>query len=259
MLPENSEHIYHEECLDFVAEYAATMLGSGANTQRAMRCTDRIARAIGVELEMSNTYRHIIMTVHIGRSCHSYTRVVAVPAMPVSFERTADLSTLSWEAYDRKLTLAQIRERFATINCKPGWKPVSMWLLISLANAAFCYLFGGDALAMAVVFVATFIGFGLKTYFFRRQINSYLVWVAASFAASIIASVALLLPCTATTAIATSPLFLVPGVPLINGIIDIVEGHVLVGFSRLVHAMVLILCIAIGLSCTLMLVKGSLL
>lgn len=252
-------HIYHEECLDFVADYATEMLGSGANTLRAMRCTGRIARAMGIELEMSNTYRHIIMTVHTGQSCHSYTRVVAVPPMPISFERTADLSSLSWEAFDRKLSLEQIRERFDTINRKPGWSLTTMWILISVANAAFCRLFGGDAIAMLTVCVATFVGFGLKTFLARRQVNIYLNYVACSFVASIVASASLLLHCTASTAIATSPLFLVPGVPLINGIIDIVEGHVLVGISRLVHAIVLILCIAIGLSCTLMLVKGSLL
>ncbi len=43
--------------------------------------------------------------------------------------------------------------------------------------------------------------------------------------------------------------------PLINGVIDIVEGHVLIGCSRLIGALLLILCIAVGLSATLMIVK----
>ena len=55
------------------------------------------------------------------------------------------------------------------------------------------------------------------------------------------------------------PLFLVPGVPLINGVIDIVEGHILIGCSRLINALLLIVCIAVGLSATLMIVKNSLL
>lgn len=258
MADECTYNNYHEECLDFVAEYASEMLGSGASTLRAMRCTNRIAQAMGIELEMSNTYRHIVMSVHICQSCHSFTRVVAIPPMPISFERTARLSALSWEALDKRLSLNEIQDRFAEINRKPQWRLSSMWLLLSLANAAFCYLFGGDPLAMLVVCVATFIGFGVKTLLSRHKMNIYLVYVAASFVASIVASTSLLMHCTAATAIATSPLFLVPGVPLINGIIDIVEGHVLVGISRLVHAMVLILSITIGLSCTLMLVKGSL-
>ena len=47
--------------------------------------------------------------------------------------------------------------------------------------------------------------------------------------------------------------------PLINGVIDIVEGHVLIGMSRLVNATLLIICIAVGLSATLLMVKDSLL
>ena len=72
-------------------------------------------------------------------------------------------------------------------------------------------------------------------------------------------SVSLMFDTTAETAIATSVLFLVPGVPLLNGVIDILEGHVLTGSSRLIQALLLVLCIAVGLSCTLMLMKNDLL
>ena len=44
-----------------------------------------------------------------------------------------------------------------------------------------------------------------------------------------------------------------------DGVIDIVEGHVLIGVSRLVNAMLLIVCIAVGLSATLLMIKDSLL
>ena len=53
-------------------------------------------------------------------------------------------------------------------------------------------------------------------------------------------------------------LYLVPGVPLINGVIDVVEGYVLTGFARLTEASLLIVSIAIGLSFTLLMVKNSL-
>lgn len=249
---------YLEECLDLAADYAGHMFGSGANTLRVMRCTDRIIRSLGVELEVSNTYKHFTMTVRQPHSCHCLTRVVSIPKVPISFGRTADLSTLSWQVYDEHLSLREVRKRLSALEAKTRWKFGAMLALISVANAAFCYLFGGDLLAMAVVCGATAVGFYLKSYLLTRKVNTYLVFVAAAFAASLIASVSVLMPCTAATAIATSPLYLVPGVPLINGIIDIVEGHILVGISRLVDGMMIILCIAIGLSATLMLVKGSL-
>ena len=83
--------------------------------------------------------------------------------------------------------------------------------------------------------------------------------VSYTHLASLCATAALRFDCTAEITLATSPLFLVPGVPLINGVIYIMEGHVLMGVSRLVNAMLLIVCIAVGLSATLLMVKDSLL
>ena len=86
-----------------------------------------------------------------------------------------------------------------------------------------------------------------------------LILVGLAFAASMYASVAMIFDTTSEVAIATSVLYLIPGVPLINGVIDIVEGHVLNGIARLTSALMLIVCIAVGLSCTLMIVKNGLL
>lgn len=252
-------HPHLKAILDFAADFAATMFGSGASTMRVVRCTRRVTESLGVEIEMSSTLRHFTISC---RDCHTgqcTSRVVTVPELPVSFERTSDLSTLSWQAHDEQLSLAELRSRFDYITSRPLWNPLVVLLLISVANACFCRLFGGDLTAMAMVFAATMAGFALKKLLMGYQINTYLIVVGSAFVASICASAALFFDCTAQTAIATSPLFLVPGVPLINGVIDMVEGHILVGFSRIVNAMMLILCIAIGLSATLMLVKGSIL
>ena len=64
---------------------------------------------------------------------------------------------------------------------------------------------------------------------------------------------------TPESAMATSVLYLVPGVPLINGIIDIIEGHVLAGVSRLINALLLIVCLSLGLLCAMLLIGGDVL
>ena len=73
-----------------------------------------------------------------------------------------------------------------------------------------------------------------------------------------ISSTALLFDTTSEIALATSVLYLIPGVPLINGVIDILEGHTLTGISRLTNALLLIICLAIGLSFTLFLFTNRL-
>ena len=185
--------------------------------------------------------------------------MVRIPALPVSFERNSDLSALSWDALDEGLPLAEVRRRFGELIDKPRIDPIFVLLTVGLANASFCRLFGGDWTAIGIVFTATLVGYAVKQRMQAHGVNHFLIFIGAAFTASLCASAALRFDCTAEIALATSPLFLVPGVPLINGVIDIVEGHILIGFSRLINALLLIICIAVGLAATLLMVKDSLL
>lgn len=182
-----------------------------------------------------------------------------IPPLPISFELNSELSALSWDACDLRLSLAEIRRRYDEIVARPRLDPIFTLILVGLANASFCRLFGGEWCAVGIVFTATLLGFYLKQRMQAKGFNHYVIFIASAFAASMYASVAMIFDTTSEVAIATSVLYLIPGVPLINGVIDIVEGHVLNGIARLTSALMLIVCIAVGLACTLMIVKNGLL
>ncbi len=244
---------------DFVAEYATYLLGSGVHTSRVIRNSRRIGKSQGIDIQLSAFQKSIVMTAHDDSTGENITRVVGIPALPISFERNSDLSALSWEAVDEHLPLDEIRARYERLISKPSIDPIFVLLTVGLANASFCRLFGGDWTAMSIVFTSTLVGFAAKQRMQAHKVNHFIIFILSAFIASLCASAALSFDCTAHICLATSPLFLVPGVPLINGIIDILDGHVLIGFSRLVNAMSLIVCIAVGLSMTLIMVKDSLL
>ena len=153
----------------------------------------------------------------------------------------------------------QAERRYDEIVARPRLDPIFTLILVGLANASFCRLFGGEWCAVGIVFTATLLGFYLKQRMQAKGFNHYVIFIASAFAASMYASVAMIFDTTSEIAIATSVLYLIPGVPLINGVIDIVEGHVLNGIARLTSALMLIVCIAVGLSATLLMVKDSLL
>lgn len=244
---------------DFVAEYATHLLGSGVHTSRVIRNSRRIGKSQGIDIQLSAFQKSIVMTAHDDSTGENITRVVGIPALPISFERNSDLSALSWEAVDEHLSLDEIRARYERLITKPSIDPIFVLLTVGLANASFCRLFGGDWTAMSIVFTSTLVGFAAKQRMQAHKVNHFIIFILSAFIASLCASAALSFDCTAEICLATSPLFLVPGVPLINGIIDILDGHVLIGFSRIVNAMSLIVCIAVGLSMTLIMVKDSLL
>lgn len=248
-----------KEITRFLLEYANRLMGSGVHTSRVVRNTRRIGRSLDVEVKMSVFQRTMVVSVCDPENHEVYNEVSVIPSFPISFELNAELSALSWEAYDNRLTLEALWEKYNHIISRPKMDPLCTLFLVGFANASFCALFGGDWTARCIVFSATLIGFYLKQVMQKKHINHYIVFVVSAFAASLVASSALTLDTTAEVAIATSVLYLVPGVPLLNGVIDIVEGHALTGCSRLIQALLLVLCIAVGLSCTLMLVRNSLL
>ncbi len=247
------------EIIDFIADYATYLLGSGVHTSRVIRNSRRIGSSQGVDVQMSTFQKSIILTVRDVEGVESLTSVVSIPALPISFERNADLSALSWDAADTPLSMEEIRRRYEAAKNKPRIDPIFVLLTVGLANASFCRLFGGDWMSMGIVFTSTMVGFAVKQRMQAHGVNHFLIFVVSSFVASLCASAALCFDCTAQTALATSVLFLVPGVPLINGVIDIVEGHILIGFSRLINALLLVVCIAAGLATTLLMIKDSLL
>lgn len=243
----------------FIGEYATCLLGSGVHTSRVIRNSSRIGNSFGLIVRMTTFQKTIILTVSDKEEAFVQTVVVDIPAMPISFEYNSELSSLSWEALDKHLPLTELREKFQQIKDAPKMSPYLILLLVGLANASFCRLFGGDLGAVVVVFISTILGFFLRQQMQRRKINHFIVFTLSAFVTSLCASSALMFDVTAEIAIATSVLFLIPGVPLINGVIDILEGHTLTGGSRLIQAFLLVICIAIGLSCSLFLFKNSLL
>lgn len=243
----------------FLMEYANRLMGSGVHTSRVVRNTRRIGESLDVNVKMSIFQKTMVMSVCDNESQEVYNEVAIIPAFPISFELNAELSALSWEAFDTRLSLDTLWEKYNQIISHPKMDPLCTLFLVGFANASFCALFGGDWTARGIVFSATLIGFYLKQVMQKKHINHYIIFVVSAFVASLVASSALTLETTAEVAIATSVLYLVPGVPLLNGVIDIVEGHVLTGCTRLIQALLLVLCIAVGLSGTLMLVRNSLL
>ncbi|MDR0765395.1 MAG: threonine/serine exporter family protein [Odoribacteraceae bacterium] len=242
----------------FIAEYATCLLGSGVHTSRVIRNSCRIGESLGVAIKMSTFQKTIVLTTRDQQSGDVHTEVIDIPSLPVNFAYNADLSALSWEARDEHLPLATLRDKFHRVTSRPPLPPRLVLLLVGLANASFCRLFGGSWSAVGIVFLATLAGVLTRQHMQRRGVNHFIIFTLAALVSSTLAASALAFDATAEIALATSVLFLIPGVPLVNGVIDIVEGHAVIGFSRLTHAFLVIICITVGLSCPLLLFKTSL-
>ena len=242
----------------FLTEYSTALLACGSSSVRIEKNVARIAETYDVKAELSILTNHIILTVWDNKSDHSYSNVGKTKNSTISFYINTELSRLSWRIHDNYLELEKACKEYDRIINHPKINRWLVLLLVGFANASFCKLFGGDLISMGIVFSATITGFYLKQQMQKKKLNHYIVFIVSAFVASLCASTALIFDTTSEIAMATSVLYLVPGVPLINGVIDIVEGYVLTGFARLTEASLLIVSIAIGLSFILLMVKNSL-
>ena len=243
-----------QEFTNFLSEYAAKMLSIGTYTARIERCVCRIAGAYGYEASLMIFVRHFIISV-MDPADNSIRRtyVKTGAAARISFDLISELSALSWEIYDEKIPLARAKAAFAEILASQKKSFAKTLVLLSVANAAFCELFGGDGGAMALVFAATAFGICARHLLSKLKINLKIQYIAVSFAVSFIVSLGARYGLSATpdVAVGSSILFLIPGVWLINSVFDILNENMLVGISRGLNTGLLIICIAIGLFLTL--------
>ena len=245
------------ETAAFLAEYASFLLGCGATCIRIEKNTKRMGKAFGVNIDTYIMPAHVSVSVwHTDRTC-AVTALRKSAGYGTSFNLNTRLSRLSWEVADNRLNLSAAISRFERIKAT---KPTGKWevlMLTSLANAAFCRLFGGDWFSMLIVLVSTLAGYRLKQVMLEDGCDIRLTFLCASFfSASISAGGHIFnIGSTPELALGTSVLYLIPGVPYINSVSDMIYKHYLCAFSRFLDAAVLTACLSVGL-CAGMLMLG---
>ena len=178
-----------QELSNFLLDFATTLMGVGSHTSRVVRNVNRIAESFGYGVDMTIFQRNITMTVkHADDYSIRRTYVRRIPALALNFRTISDLSSLSWEAYDHDLPLDELKKRYAVITTQPRMSRWVVLILVAFANAAFCRLFGGDWIAMGLVWMATLTGFFVRQELTVRKVNHMLIFIVCSFVASLVAA-----------------------------------------------------------------------
>lgn len=245
-----------ELCL-FLSRYAVFLLGCGATCIRLEKNVRRMAHAFGKDVELTIMPRHVHMTVYGKDKNEMFTSIDTVLHTAISFDINTRLSELSWEVADRKIGFFEAKERFESIISSRSGNRWVVLLLVSLANASFCRLFGGDWVAMLMVGIATLAGFYLKQQLLRRGFDARVTVFFCAFLSSVLGATCALhgWGTTPDIAIGTSVLYLVPGIPFLNSFSDMIYSHYICAFSRFVDALILTGCLSVGLCCGMLLMN----
>lgn len=241
---------------DLMLEIGTAMLVSGAHSGRVHRNIDRVAAAWGFQADLFITFTGMMVSVrNLQRPEQPVARFRRVPIHGVHFGIITAISLLTWKVAEENLTIATVEREMARIREIPHHPRWAILLGIGAACGCLCLLLGGDWRNGAVAFVAALAGMFVRQEVLRLRFNPMIAFIAASFTTSLIAGMDVLhrFGGTPESTLASSVLYLVPGVPLINCAIDLIEGHIPTGIARGVFGGFVLLCIAVGMTLSILL------
>lgn len=249
-----------DELALFISSYLQALQACGAYVSRVQKCTTRIANAYGYDININFFFNNTALMLASKSNPHvKETLVLSNPPVNINLACLRELSALSWDIHDSLPELSVCYENLKEAKERTNTpQPLFvLFLIIGISFGALCRLFGGDFISMALVFGATSTGAFLRYILSLKSIDLRLQYIFLSFYSSaFVAFIGGFIgeffgDFSLHIALATSTLYMIPGVFFINSIIDILDNHILVGFSRIVNIIILITCMALGMYLTL--------
>jgi uncharacterized membrane protein YjjP (DUF1212 family) len=231
------------------------LLRAGAGTGRIKVTMTRITSGTSFEPHIDIHPRSISLTLQDKNHHIVFNGSRSIPSQSINFKIISGMSRLSWSILDKNLTLPEVRNEINRLLGLPEYPRLVILLVVGLAGSAFCYTFGGGFFEMLVAFLATFTGLFLKQQLVKKKFNIYICTFLSALSAALLVGLVHQLDTgfKLEHAFATSVLFLVPGVPLINSFTDLIDGYILNGIERGFNALIHLMAIAFGLTTVLFL------
>ena len=235
-------------------EIGALLMSSGANSSRIRITITRIANSYGYNAELLITHRALMLTLFDEEKDYFFSRLKRTSPHGANFKMVSGISRMSWKIVEEKWDLNQIQQELDRLKSLPHYSRLTTLLMVGLAGASFCRLFGGSYIDMLIAFSATVAGLFIRQEAVKQAFNPYLAIFFAALSSSVIAgaTVKLQLGTHPDFAFATSVLYLIPGIPLINSLSDLLDGNLMNGIVRGMNGLIIALSIAAGLLCAIL-------
>ena len=250
MIAEESSPAPALEPIAKVALDAGRMLmEAGANADSIDAIVAKFARGLGAErVDLRIGYASLAVTIGIG--ANGITRMREVGHLGVNQRVDQQLWHLAAQVARGELTTAQARGELDRLAAKtPRHSAWVMAVAVGIACAAFGRLLRVDWLGTGPVLVAAAIGQFVRRDLLARHVNVFICATLVSFLSALLGGLGAISLGSETvmTAMIASILLLVPGIPSVNTLSDILDGHPTLGSARAVTVAVILIFVAVGL------------
>jgi uncharacterized membrane protein YjjP (DUF1212 family) len=239
------------DALDLALEVGELVQLSGGHTSRTVDQMERIARALGAqEGHAAISSVNVAMTVSDGTTRLSAGRHAG--HLGINFSTLTALERLVDDTEAHGLTAAQVRARLTLIrHAGRVYPPWLVMLALGGSSAAFAVLFGAGLAGALLVLVGGTLGATVRHLLVARHKPPFVAVTSAAFVAALVVAGGIAWgggSPASEPAMAAATLFLVPGVPMLNGTADLLTAHYLNGLVRLAMSAVIIGSAAAGLA-----------
>jgi len=242
------------EALDGLLRFGAMAVRSGATAFRVREWMGAIARGMGID----SLAVHIslgAMTATLRRGGASATRASEVAPIGINAWRIGTVEKLSLAA-EAGISPAGLKARLDAIEAVPAIHGLLTTALgVAAASGAFSYVNGGGPVEVLGSMAAGGIGQTLRSLMLRRHLNQYVVTaICAVIATSIFCLILVVIQAAGfptpghAAGFISSALFLVPGLPLVAALLDLLQNQINASLSRLAYGMAVLMAAAFGLS-----------
>lgn len=264
---------HYEECsdvqllrrkLDLLVRTGCLLMASNADCPRIMRNMERCEAYLGLPSEFIHIYlNYNIIMVNLSDETHSFSKYQRVDSHCVEFTVISKVSKMLWTAIKDDWSLDRYEQELEALkHVKKQYSPWMIAVCAGLACGGFCVQFGCDWPAFFYASLPAILGFRLKMYLGRLHWNGYVNIAVCAFVATLLAWLTTFISLNPTLAAALPAflhsdtpyhpfmacmLFIVPGVPLINFVTDMVSDYVQVGLTRAVTTLMIILAMSFGI------------
>ncbi len=240
-----SERADLEQILQAALALGVQVHRAGGYTARTDMLMKRVALALGAD-KADPAITATLVGLTVTKNDWSRTAFRSAIFAGVNFSELTELSRLAKDA--EGMTPEQLRGELDRIKATSKRYGLSIVIpAVGLGSASLAALFGADPAGMLIAGLAGAAGASLRAWLMQRHFKPF---VFSAFCAFLSVAIVLALRDVTTTpqpAVAASILYLVPGVPLLNGTADLLTGYYLNGLVRLTMSSVVFVGASIGL------------
>lgn len=237
-----------EEVLDLALMAGHILLENGAEIYRVEETIDRICGYYGVSSENAFVLSNgIFLTAGSARESF-FAKVQHIPVSGTHLNKVAAVNQLSREIVEGKHTVQEAYRILEEIRTMPGKKRWMQTLASGVGSAGFCIFFGGTLWDGLAAFAA-----GICLYL-------YVLWISVPHLSKIVGNIGggalVTIVCCLLYLMGVGEnlnfmmigtmMPLVPGVAFTNSIRDVADGDYISGSVRMLDALLVFFCIAIG-------------